>query len=66
MSFDHDKLLTRRKKLGLTQKQVAESSGMAQSNYARLEAGRRKKPNIETLERVAKALGCTVDKLIGD
>lgn len=45
-----------RKQSGKTAMEVAAAAGMARSNYARLEAARHE-PKIETLKRVAKALG---------
>jgi ribosome-binding protein aMBF1 (putative translation factor) len=45
---------------GLSQRDLAERMNTTQSVIARLEAGG-SKPNISTLERVAKALGSSVD-----
>ncbi len=45
-----------RKASGKTAMAVAAAAGMAPSNYARLEAARHE-PKVETLKRVAKALG---------
>lgn len=56
-----------RKKAKLTQIEAAERAGLAQGNWGQIE--RREtldQTNVGTLRRVAKALGCTVDKLIGD
>lgn len=52
-----------RKKAGLTQKQLAEKLGVAQGAVANWEAGDRK-PNIVTLKKIAKILGCTADELL--
>ncbi len=41
---------------GLTQKELAERSGLKQSNLCRLENGN-SNPSIETLEKVARGLG---------
>lgn len=41
---------------GLTQKELAERSGLKQSNLCRLENGN-SNPSIETLEKVAHGLG---------
>lgn len=49
---------------GRTAMEVAEASGMARSNFARLEAGRHE-PRLDTLRRVAAALGVPPDALIG-
>jgi ribosome-binding protein aMBF1 (putative translation factor) len=45
---------------GLSQREVAERMHTTQSVIARLEAGG-SKPSISTLERVAKALGASID-----
>ena len=45
---------------GLSQRELAERMGTTQSVIARLEAGG-SKPSISTLERVARALGSSLD-----
>ncbi|GHB27441.1 helix-turn-helix domain-containing protein [Salinicola rhizosphaerae] len=50
-----------RRYLGLTQAQVAERIGISQSAYAQQEAAR--KPRLPTLEKIATALGLTVEQL---
>ena len=49
-------LLTRRQALHLTQAQLAERSGVAQTEISRIEQGR-KSPNLDTYSRLASALG---------
>ncbi len=44
-----------RKRLGLTQEQVAERSGVQAGEISRIEAGKRD-PRVSTLERLAKAV----------
>lgn len=53
----------RRLAAGLTAAQVAGAAGMARSNYARLEASRHQ-PRLDTLRRVAAALGVGLDELL--
>lgn len=53
----------RREALDLTQTQLAERMGVGQSVVADLERGRWS-PRVSTLERVAKALKCTVRELV--
>ena len=48
---------------GRTASEVAEASGMARSNYARLEMGRHE-PRLSTLRRVAGALGQPLEALL--
>lgn len=49
-------LVSARKNAGLTQTQLAELTGIRQPNIARLESGKYP-PNLDSLERIAKALG---------
>jgi predicted nucleic acid-binding protein/DNA-binding XRE family transcriptional regulator len=53
-----------RRAANLRPKDVAEATGMARSNYARLEAGRHE-PSLDTLLRVADALRAPVAELLG-
>lgn len=55
-----DMLIERRKKLGLTQKELANVSNLTQSVIARME---RKKviPQLDTLIKVVAALGCSIE-----
>ncbi|MHB8717688.1 MAG: helix-turn-helix transcriptional regulator [Candidatus Dormibacteria bacterium] len=48
-------LLTRRGELHLTQQQLAERSGVAQTEISRIERGR-KSPTLDTYSRLASAL----------
>ena len=48
-------LLAARKRLGLTQEQVAERSGVHATEVSRIEAGKRD-PKVSTLLRLAKAV----------
>lgn len=49
------KLRESREKLGLTQEQVAERSGVHATEVSRIEGGKRD-PKVSTLERLAEAL----------
>lgn len=49
-----------RNSLGWTQEQLAERTGLAQSNIARIEAGRYSS-RLDTLALIAEAFGCKVD-----
>lgn len=52
-----DQLIQRRQMLNLTQKQLADAAGLAQSGIARLES-KKTVPQLDTLVKVAAALGC--------
>lgn len=52
-----DRLIERRQMLNLTQKQLADAAGLAQSGVARLES-KKNVPRLDTLLKVAAALGC--------
>lgn len=56
------KLKERREALGLTQRQVAEKIGIAESAYQRYERGVRE-PSISMALRLAKALNATAEEL---
>jgi transcriptional regulator with XRE-family HTH domain len=50
-----------RKRRGLTQKQLAELTGMKQSAISRLENARYSRWSFATIVRIAKALGARID-----
>jgi DNA-binding XRE family transcriptional regulator len=52
----------KRKEQGLTQKQLAQNSELPQSHISRLEAGVHS-PSHKTLQKIAKALKISIDKL---
>ena len=56
-------IAARRAALGITQAEAARRMGISQSYWADIEANR-KSPSVRTLERIAKALGCTVADLV--
>jgi transcriptional regulator with XRE-family HTH domain len=49
----------------LSQLELAKRAGVAQAYLSELEAGQKKNPGIETLRKIAKALGVPVTKLLG-
>lgn len=53
-----------REKQGWSQKFLAEHTGIPSSNISRYETGERK-PDIDTLVRLADFLNCSVDYLLG-
>ena len=50
---------------GFSQLQLAKRAGVAQGYVSELEAGQKKNPGIETLRKIAKALGVPVTELLG-
>ena len=52
-----------RQQAGLTQEALAKRAGLARPNLARVESGRYR-PSLETLERIARALGQPVSVLV--
>lgn len=52
-----------RKKLGLTQEQVAERSGVHPTEVSRIEAGKRD-PRVSTLKRLAEAVEVKPGQLV--
>ena len=49
----------------MTQEELAKRAKVSRGYLAALEAGHRKNPSIAVLERIAKALGVPVGKLLG-
>lgn len=58
-------LYVMRTKRGLTQSALAKKVGVQNSTISQYESGKRS-PNIKMLTKLAKALGCTVNKLVED
>ena len=54
---------TERRKRGLTQRQLADASGLTQSAISQLESGPRV-PNVMSLDRVAEGLGMSLAELL--
>ncbi|MFZ5478986.1 MAG: helix-turn-helix domain-containing protein [Myxococcota bacterium] len=59
------RLATIRQRAGLTQAGLGERVGMAAAEISKYERARRS-PSLESLERLATALGVTVRELVGD
>ena len=49
---------------GLSQAALAKLSGVAQGYISQMEAGEKKNPGIETLKKIARALGVPVTELL--
>lgn len=52
-----------RKRLGMTQDQVAALSGVAQPIISRLESGKESNPSLDIARRLARVLGVSIDFL---
>lgn len=48
----------------LSQEKLARSADVANNTIVKIEAGKNKNPTLDTLKKIAKALGTTVDNLI--
>lgn len=64
MPLNPQKIKALREALKLTQAQAAKLAGMRQQAWARIENGHRSDPNLSTAERVAKALGVTLNAIM--
>ena len=53
-----------RRKLGITQTELARRAGIRQGVLSYIENGRTKHPRIDTLAAIANALGVTIEDLI--
>ena len=62
-NFNENLKLAREKK-GLSQKEVAESIGVAKSTYSLYESGNRE-PNVQTIKKIADILNTSADELLG-
>lgn len=60
----NENLKVAREALGLSQKEVAEKIGVANSTYSLYESGNRE-PNVQTIKKIAKALNVSADRLLG-
>lgn len=58
-----DIIADRRKKMHLSQDQLAEATGLNRSSISRYESGKAKKIPHDVLEAIAKRLNCTTDYL---
>jgi transcriptional regulator with XRE-family HTH domain len=59
-----EKVKQQREKLGMNQKQLAETSGITQATISRIESGQVKELKSGALKRLAAALRVTVDFLV--
>lgn len=60
----NENLKTAREKKNMTQKEVADSIGVAKSTYSLYESGNRE-PNVQTIKKIADTLNVSADDLLG-
>lgn len=60
------RLRIRRAEADLTQGQLAVRSGLSRSTIVELESGKRRRPHLRTVRRLAEALGCPLRELLED
>lgn len=53
-----------RKKLGLSQDKLSKHAEVAYNTVVKIESGENSNPTIETLTKIAKALGVSINKLL--
>jgi len=53
-----------REKMGLSQEKLARLADVSNNTIINIEAGKQDNPTIETLKKIAKALGAQVEDLI--
>jgi len=53
-----------RKAKGLSQEKLARLADIANNTIVKIEAGKNKNPTLDTLQKIAKALGVSIDDLI--
>ena len=62
-NFNENLKLAREKK-NMTQKEVADSIGVAKSTYSLYESGNRE-PNVQTIKKISEVLNVSADELLG-
>lgn len=62
--LDTEKIRSRRERIGLTQSEAAERAGVSRQRWNDVESGRKKNIELDTLDAIAKALGCKAKDLL--
>lgn len=60
----NENLKTARERKGISQKDLAETIGVAKSTYSLYESGNRE-PNVQTIKKIADILNVSADELLG-
>lgn len=58
------RIRTLRERSGLSLDDVTEKTGIAKANLSNIETGSHLNPTLNTLERIASAIGCKVGDLV--
>ena len=53
-----------REKMGISQEKLARLADVSNNTIINIEAGKQNNPTIETLKKIAKALGASIEDLI--
>jgi transcriptional regulator with XRE-family HTH domain len=65
MPFDREKVRELRERAGLSQAEAAKLAGLAnQAAWQQIESGARPNPTVDTLDKIARALGCKAKDLL--
>lgn len=59
-----DNIKKTRTKLGLTQDDLAKKADVKYTTFMKVESGTVNKPNVQTMAKIAKALGVSIEDLI--
>lgn len=51
----------RKKRLGITNAQLAEMTGISISNLDKITSGKKSNPTLDTMQAIADAIGCAID-----
>lgn len=61
-----DKLQEEKKRTNMSSKNIAEQSGLPEKTVIRVLSGKTQNPYIDTLSRIATAIGCTLTDILAD
>lgn len=64
MPLDPQKIKARRERLTLSQVDAATQAGLSQPHWAEIEAGKRPQIQLATAEAIARALRCSLIRLL--
>lgn len=59
-----NKIKKLREKLGLSQEKLARLADVSNNTIVNIEAGKQQNPTVETIKKIAKALGVSIEELV--